>query len=111
MIILGNYLIHNARTDPGFLSLLNQNVKELHVTEDLQLHWKILQDGKLVNFDGRQSKTVHLPLKLKENNADFLRIHSQGDFYLFINSDLITKSRHLMLNVDSLKKNTVTFFC
>ncbi len=88
----------------GFLSLLNQNVKELHVTEDLQLHWKILQDGKLVNFDGRQSKTVHLPLKLKENNADFLRIHSQGDFYLFINSDLITKSRHLMLNVDSLKK-------
>src|SRR5258706_1816325 len=88
----------------AFLSLINQNIKELHVTEDLQLRWKILHDGKLVNFHGHQSKTVHLSLKLKENNADFLRIHSQEDFYLFINSDLITKSRHLMLNVDSLKK-------
>ena len=87
----------------AFLSLVNQNIKELYVKEDLQQRWKILQDGKLVNFDNHQSKTVHLPLKLKEDEG-FLRIHSQEDFYLFINSDLITKSRSLMLSVDSLKK-------
>ncbi|MBI3483367.1 MAG: hypothetical protein HY015_10440, partial [Bacteroidetes bacterium] len=88
----------------AFLSLFNENKKELHVVEDLQPRWKTLHEGKFIEYKEHPSKTVYLSLGLKGDNSDFFRIHSQEDFYLFINSNLIVKSRHLMLNIDSLKK-------
>jgi hypothetical protein len=77
---------------------------KVQIAEDLQTRWKILSDGKFVDFDGRPTKTVHISIDLNKPTGHILTIQSHREFYLFINSTLLAKSKLLRFHADSLKR-------
>jgi hypothetical protein len=87
----------------SILSFVAQAQTKFQEAQDLQSQWKVLHDGKLTNYDGQLTKTVHLSIQLKKDE-EFLEIRSKEKFYLFVNSSLISKSNHMLLNADSLKR-------
>jgi hypothetical protein len=85
-------------------SLINGNGKEFRVVEDLRPQWRIIGEGKFHKYQGQSTKTIHFSLDLSKNGTFFLQIQSKTNFYLFINSSLITSGQHLKINADSLKQ-------
>src|SRR5262249_14691633 len=82
--------------------LLNITEKELLVNDDLKSKWQILVDRKFEKYQGQSINTIHFSTGIEKPAQNFLQIKSKTDFYLFVNSSLIKRSRFLKLNADSL---------
>jgi len=86
----------------AIVSFFAEPQKELHTAEDLIPQWKILRDGKIINYDGGFKETIYLTANLDKGSGHYLQIQSPRVFYLFVNSRLVSKSKSLMLKTDSL---------
>jgi hypothetical protein len=88
----------------AIVSFLTEPQRELRETEDLQSHWKVLREGKFVDFDNGHEETIFLTINFDKSSGRYLEIQSQKEFYLFVNSCLVAKAKHLMFQADSLKR-------
>lgn len=85
-------------------SLFSEPQRELRTAEDLQSHWKVLRGGRLVTYDGDFVETIYLDVSLEKASGRYLKIQSPKEFYIFVNSRLVIKSKSVMLKGDSLKE-------
>ncbi len=69
-----------------------------------ELKWKKYAEGAFIDTNDRDVKTLHLLLDM--NGAKGMKLHIEGPptFYLFINGQLVAKTKStVQLNADSLK--------
>lgn len=85
------------------VSLLSGEEKELRMVEDLKPRWMILDGESLRKFEA-PSKMIYLTVDLDKMEPGFLDLQSRNDFYLFVNTFLVSKGNHFRLKTDSLKE-------